>query len=88
MSTGKKIELCRHKCPNTLEPHFHCPLCQRSCEHLSSLTAHLWRCKKRAVSMAAKADSTGYSVNVAKLFSPEVVQSVPHLKDVKELKVS
>ena len=88
MSAGKKIELCRNKCPNTLEPHFHCPLCRRSCEQLSALTAHLWRCKKRVISVAAKAGSTGCNMDVAKLFSPEVAQSLPHLKDLEEFKVS
>ena len=88
MFVGYKIELCGNQCRKSVEPHFHCPLCQRSCEQLSALTAHLWRCKKQAVSMGTKVDTAGYSLNVNKLFSPDMVQALLHLKDVKELKVA
>ncbi|KAL8591664.1 hypothetical protein ACOMHN_056780 [Nucella lapillus] len=81
-----KIELCHGRCLNIHEPHFHCPLCQKSCAHLSALVAHLWRCEKRATSMASKVDVSGYSLNVPKLFSPEVVQGMPRLRELEEYK--
>ncbi|XP_076472497.1 uncharacterized protein LOC143301931 isoform X2 [Babylonia areolata] len=81
-----RIELCHRQCASALEPHFHCPLCHRSCAQLSALTAHLWRCEKRASGLAAKADLAGYSLNVPKLFSPHMVHGMPRLKDLPQYK--
>lgn len=80
------ITLCHDRCENTLSAHYHCPLCRQTCTHLAPLTAHLWRCKKRAVTVS-KIGEKGEITNTAELFSAEAVKLVTHPKYLPNFKV-